>query len=83
MFSFCCVIGFGNRGKAIRQQRLVLIQIPDERVLLNKLELFLLNRRGQEAPEFVQMPDAVGLGQLTGGFDVGGSVFAGQLQKAL
>ena len=72
-----------SRGKAIRQQRLVLIQIPDERVLLNELELFLLDRRCQEAPEFVQVPNAVGLGQLAGGFDVGGSVFAGQLQEAL
>jgi hypothetical protein len=70
-------------GKAIRQQRLVLVQIPDERVLLNELELVLLNRRCQEAPQFVQVPHAVCPGQLAGGFDVGGSVFSGQLQKAL
>ena len=84
MFTFGWgVVGLGNGGKAIRQQRLVLVQITDERVLLNELELVLLNRRCQEAAQFVQVPHAVGRGQLTGGFDVGRSVFAGQLQKAL
>lgn len=48
-----------------------------------ELALAGLAGRLQQALQFVQMPDAVGLGQLTGGFDVGGSVFLRQLQKAL
>ena len=58
-------------------------QIPDERVLLDKLELFLRGRVLEQALQFAQAPDAMRQGQLAGVFQVGGRLFGGQVQKAL
>ena len=52
-------------------------------MLLNELELVLRGWILEQAREFAQAPDTMREGQLAGGFQVGGGLFGGHLQKAL
>ena len=56
----------GLRRKAVGDQRLIVAQITNQRVFLNKLKLFLRNGMGKQAFDLMEPPDPVGASQLAG-----------------
>ena len=62
MYDLVNVVVCSNGSKAVGDQRLVVAQIADERMLLDELELVLAGRRLEQALELSQVPDAVSRG---------------------
>src|SRR5271157_6354350 len=76
-------VAFGSRAETDRHQIIIGAQVADERVSLDKRELFLRHGSGQEFSQMAQMPGAMSQSQVAGLIELRGRMFLGQGQEPL